>query len=599
VHAHQVGVFPLSGVLGAGSFGTVYLGTDPATHQPVAVKVLDRHDAQLRERLRAEATAMRQIDDPHCVRVVAVIDEPDVAAIVTEFIDGAPLRAVLQRAGRLTGPQACHVMRGALRGLVAVHAAGLLHGDIKPDNVLVDRHGVSLLIDFGLAAAPRSAANRAHYLAGSSAYLSPEQIRGESADVRSDVYACAVVLYELLCGQRPYLADRVEAVLDQHLWAAVPDPRWIDPTITAAFARLCVSGLAKDPALRPQSAAEFLALLEDAADERYGHAWRAGAGLGALAGALVGGGLGRARAAAFTSRPVRAALGVGAAAVVATGAVIALHTNHSKPPVAAPPRPSSSTPATQRLSGHLVVTTGSGRTISVLNPDGTAPRLVPSASVLCCYAPALSPDGSLLLTAGEGTVSVGKGDGSAQRVVWASPTLSVTALTWSPNGTRIAFAATDPSTPVPSSDLDVINADGSNARTVARDLNIHSIAWSPDGSQLAFAANQGGIFVQSATGGSAHDVLRSDRILPGSLSWAPGHSLLFSETGVDPNGTWIINTDGSGTRSILPGATSPSWAPDGTHFAAVANGRVVIALLTGQVVSRIGPADTATVQWGG
>lgn len=598
MHAHQVGVFPVSGVLGKGSFGTVYLGEDLATRQPVAVKVLDRHDAQLRERLRAEATAMRQINDPHCVRVIEVIDEPDVAAIVTEFVDGASLRAALRQAGRLTGPQACSVMHGALSGLVAVHAAGLLHGDIKPDNVLVDRHGVSLLIDFGLAAAPRSAANPASHLAGSSAYLSPEQIRGEPADVRSDVYACAVVLYELLCGQRPYLADRIDAVLDQHLHAPVPDPRSVDPAITAAFARLCISGLAKDPALRPQTATEFLALLEDAADERYGHAWRAGAGLGALAGAVVGGGLGRVRAIAFTSRPVRAAVSLGAVAVVATGVAVVLHANHAKSPVAAPTRPSTSSPATLRLSGHLVVTTGSGRTISVLNPDGTGQQLVPSATVLCCYAPVLSAEG-MLMTAGEGTVSVSKADGSAQRVVWASPTLSVTALAWSPSGTRLALAATDESTPVPSSELDVINADGSNVRTVAHDLNIHSIAWSPDGSQLAFVANQGGIFIQDTAGGSAHDVLRSHQMLPGSLSWAPGHTLLFSETGVDPTGTWTINTDASGLRHLLPGATSPSWAPDGTHFAAVAYGRIVIATSTGQVVSTVGPADTATVQWGG
>ncbi len=598
MHAHQVGVFPVSGVLGTGSFGTVYLGEDPATRQPVAVKVLDRHDAQLRERLRAEATAMRQINDPHCVRVIEVIDQPDVAAIVTEFVDGASLRAVLGQAGRLTGPQACSVMRGALSGLVAVHAAGLLHGDIKPDNVLVDRHGVSLLIDFGLAAAPRSAANPARHLAGSSAYLSPEQIRGDPADVRSDVYACAVVLYELLCGQRPYLADRIDAVLDQHLHAPVPDPRSVDPAITVAFARLCISGLAKDPALRPQTTAEFLALLEDAADERYGHAWRAGAGLGALAGAVVGGGVGRARAAAFASRPVRAAVSVGAVAVVATGVAVVLHANHAQSPVAAPTRPSTSSPATPRLSGHLVVTTGSGRTISVLNPDGTGQQLVPSATALCCYAPALSAEG-VLLTAGEGTVSVGKADGSAGRVVWASPTLAVTALAWSPSGTRIALAATDESTPVPSSELDVINADGSNVRTVAHDLNIHSIAWSPDGSQLAFVANQGGIFIQDAAGGSARDVLRSEQMLPGSLSWAPGQTLLFSQTGAEPTGTWTIKTDGSGLRPLLPAATSPSWSPDGTHFAAVAHGRIVIATSTGQVVSTVGPADTATVQWGG
>jgi serine/threonine protein kinase len=173
----------VSAVLGSGSFGTVYVGRDPGTGLAVAVKVLDRDrrdDAVFMAALRAEADAMRRIDDPHCVKVLDVIDEPALAAIVTELIDGASLRAVLGRAGRLTGPQALDVMRGALRGLIAVHEAGLVHGDIKPDNILVDRRGVSRLIDFGLAREAGSALRADGSLAGSPAYMSPEQIRPRS-----------------------------------------------------------------------------------------------------------------------------------------------------------------------------------------------------------------------------------------------------------------------------------------------------------------------------------------------------------------------------------------------------------------------------------
>jgi Protein kinase domain len=325
-----IGPYEVVGVIGSGGFGTVYLCTDPRNGDRVAAKVLDRGAAQdpvFLDRVHAEATAMRQVADEHCVRVRDVVIEPGVAAIVTDLVEGASLRAVLDRYGRLTGPQAVDVLRGALRGLVAVHRAGLLHGDIKPDNILVDRHGVSRLIDFGLAAAPPALGVRSAGLTGSPGYLSPEQIRREPADVRSDVYACAVMLFELLAGRRPYGGTDTQAVLDAHLHAPVPDPRAADPSISPAFAALCVRGLAKDPTARPASAADFLLQLEDAAAEQYGRAWRTGLGLGALVGGAAATGTEAARAASSIGGPARSALRAGrrisGRAVAATGAVAA------------------------------------------------------------------------------------------------------------------------------------------------------------------------------------------------------------------------------------------------------------------------------------
>ncbi|SDO88569.1 Protein kinase domain-containing protein [Nakamurella panacisegetis] len=286
----HVGRYRVSAVLGSGSFGTVYLGSDPTIGSPVAVKVLDRDrtdDQASMAALRSEADAMRRIQDRHCVRVIDVVDEPDVTAIVTELIDGASLRAVLTRAaGRLTGPQALDVMRGALLGLTAVHTAGLIHGDVKPDNILVDRRGVSRLIDFGLAR-PQGAVSADGSVAGSPAYMSPEQITGHQVTGRSDIYACAAVLFELLTGRRPYVSDRVVDVARMHLNAPVPDPREFEPTLAADLAQLCMKGLSKDPADRYATAADFLAALEQAAQQRYGAAWRTGLGLGALAGAAA------------------------------------------------------------------------------------------------------------------------------------------------------------------------------------------------------------------------------------------------------------------------------------------------------------------------
>lgn len=287
---NTVGRFGIVGVIGSGGFGTVYRGIDPADGSRVAVKVLDRGspaDPDFLARVEREATAMRQVSDQHCVRVRDVVVEPGVAAIVTDFVDGASLRAVLDRYGRLTGPQAVEILRGALLGLVAVHRAGLLHGDVKPDNILVDRAGVSRLIDFGLAAAPVAVAVHSARVTGSPGYLSPEQIRGEPTDERSDVYACAVMLFELLTGHRPYGGDTLPAVLNAHLSAPVPDPRAVEPSIGPVFAGLAMRGLAKEPAARPPSAADFLTELEVGARQQYGTAWRTGLALGGLAGGVA------------------------------------------------------------------------------------------------------------------------------------------------------------------------------------------------------------------------------------------------------------------------------------------------------------------------
>ena len=281
------GHYALDGTLGRGAFATVYRATDTRTGSMVALKILDRTadpDA-LRRQLHNEAAALQQIDDEHCARVLDVLADTT-PAIATEYIHGAPLRAVLTRAGTLTGPQALDVMRGALLGLAAVHRAGLLHGDVKPDNILVDRAGVSRLIDFGLTRAAGIAPTH-DAVTGSPAYMSPEQASGGSTDRRSDLYSCATVLFELLTGARPFPGATTTEVLRSHLHVPPPDPRSLHPELTEQLASVCTTGMAKNPDDRYQSADDFLDALSDAARRSYGGAWAAGTGLGALVGAVI------------------------------------------------------------------------------------------------------------------------------------------------------------------------------------------------------------------------------------------------------------------------------------------------------------------------
>lgn len=274
------------------------------------------------------------------------------------------------------------------------------------------------------------------------------------------------------------------------------------------------------------------------------------------------------------------------------------------------PSPSASVPPTSSpasVAGHMVYeTAGPGRSqVGEMNVDGTGAHLLPVNNMVCCYAPALSPDGSALLFAGEGTVSISRPDGRASRTIWSSGLASVTATSWSPHGDRIAFSANDP-TPAgpPMTAIFTAETNGHNLRKIAVGINIHDLAWSPDASRIAFLQNQSDIWVVPSTGGTVRSIFgaaqgQGSNELPGSLSWAPSTTILFDEVGQSPNGIWQVNGDGSNPRSLLPDGTSPSWSPDGSRFAAIRNGRIVIASSSGRVEATTGPTRIRTVQWGG
>ncbi len=278
-----LGRYQVVGVVGRGATGTVYLATDPATHQRVAVKLLDpalTAVAGVTERLRAEARALAELSSPHLVAALGVEEDGGRIFLVMEYVEGASLRAVERLAGRLTPEQAFGVVAGALRGLGRAHMAGMVHGDVKPENIVVDQEGTSRLVDFG-----QVVSTGATTLGGTPAYMSPEAARGLPLDARSDLYAMGVVLYEALAGTLPFRAPNDLALA--RLQAEEPPPPI--PGLPDQVAFLLDRTLAKDPADRPESAEVLLAELERAVASAYGTEWRLRAGVAALAaGVAVG-----------------------------------------------------------------------------------------------------------------------------------------------------------------------------------------------------------------------------------------------------------------------------------------------------------------------
>ena len=361
--SQTIGGYTLDSELGRGATGVVYRAHD-GRGNVVALKVLDvalSADAGFRERFAREAETMTRLDDPHCVAVYAHSVDTYDAWIAMEYVDGASLRAVLEHARTLSAPQACGVLLGALAGLGHAHQLGLVHRDVKPDNVLVDRTGTSKLADFGLVADhTRDAPSRT--IEGTPAYMSPEQVRGEPPDARSDLYAAGCVLYELITGRAPYTADTPLAVMQAHLAASVPDTAALPDHI----AQVVTSALAKDPNERPASAEAFAAELQTAADHDLGPFWLASASIAGLAAGILG-----AHAAADTLNAMHRrrprGVKIAAAAVVALvvgSAIIAARSasrHDAAPRVPAHAVAAASTPTTIAAAAIRNVVTTSGQ----------------------------------------------------------------------------------------------------------------------------------------------------------------------------------------------------------------------------------------------
>jgi len=259
--------------LARGGMATVYTATDTRLDRTVAVKVMHpayAEDGDFVARFRREAKAAARLSHPH---VVGVYDQgseppmlrggPPVVFLVMEYVAGRTLRDLLRERGRLSAPRSLEVLDPVLAALGAAHAAGLVHRDVKPENVLLADDGRIKVADFGLARAVESATVTASVtmLIGTVAYLAPEQVATGAADARTDVYAAGVLLYELLTGRPPYDGPNPMAVAFRHVHEDVPAPSTARPGLPRPVDHLVARATARDPACRFADAGEFLSAL--------------------------------------------------------------------------------------------------------------------------------------------------------------------------------------------------------------------------------------------------------------------------------------------------------------------------------------------------
>jgi serine/threonine protein kinase len=542
----QIGPYRIVCEIGRGGMGRVYKARHDGLGRNAALKFLPPHlaaDDKARERFLAEAQAVAALDHPNICTVHDVGESEDGRLyIAMTCYEGETLRAMFTR-GPLPVEESLDFALRVAEGLAAAHAAGIVHRDVKPANVMVTDSGSLKLLDFGLARLEGSLhLTMAGARMGTVAYMSPEQVHGEAVDNRADIWSFGVVLYEMLTGRRPFGGEYEQAVIYNILHGEPAPLRSLRPDAPPALARVVEKALAKEPAARY---ADMQAVVEDLRSAQRGAP---------------------APAATRPKAPSRTRWGVLAVATaLAALLVLAAVSMRSREPERRSP------PASHRQ----VTTTGLAR------------------------APEISPDGQFMAYI-EGTSEtelrvVVQDLSGGNPIVVLDQCYDCWNLRWLPDGSALSFSAwIDPEQGRTANFL-VPRLGGALRRL---DPYTGTFSWSPDGSRYAGASTSDKhiVIVERATGEITD---RLDLDVPFTVfhgvDWSPkGDRLLFFTHDEEQRFTiWTIATDGSGIRNVVEASThifSPRWSADGAAIYYMLDQGATEAVMRVPIDSRSGAA---------
>ncbi len=266
-----LGPYQIVSVIGQGGMGTVYKALQPSLNRHVAIKVLPEYLAQdedFVQRFRHEATIAASLQHPNILNVYDVGQEDRLHYIVMQLLEGCTLAQLLEREKVLPLARTAHIISQMASALDCAHQRHLVHRDVKPSNIFVGPGDHATLMDFGIVKAlSGTRLTRTGVTIGTPEYMSPEQIEGQVLDQRSDLYSLGVVLYQMVTGRVPFMADTPNSVLYAHVHKPPAPPSQMNPSIVQPVEAVVLKALAKDPQARYQSGAQMAAAL-DAAVQR-------------------------------------------------------------------------------------------------------------------------------------------------------------------------------------------------------------------------------------------------------------------------------------------------------------------------------------------
>ncbi|HVW87432.1 MAG TPA: protein kinase [Bryobacteraceae bacterium] len=274
----QIGRYRIVGELGRGAMGVVYLAVDPAIGRKVAIKTIrirDIDDAQQRERLRErlfrEARSAGVLSHPNIVTIYDMDETEGLAYIAMAYVNGPTLEKILGSDQPLSGSKMLRILRQAALALDYAHSKGIIHRDVKPANIMTDEDGSVKITDFGIAKLTAGAhSTETKTVAGTPNYMSPEQVQGLGVDGRSDQFSLAVIAYEILTGERPFVGEHLSTIVYKIVAEDPPSADRLNGTLTPQIDAVLRKGLAKKPEDRYPNCSHFVGALELACAESRG-----------------------------------------------------------------------------------------------------------------------------------------------------------------------------------------------------------------------------------------------------------------------------------------------------------------------------------------
>jgi len=267
----NIGKYKILGILGQGGMGIVYKAIDPDIERDVAIKAIrfenfpeGTQKDDLIARFIREGRAAGKLAHANIVTVYDVCRDQDLTYIVMQYIEGRSLQALIDSGKRLTFPEINAIMKPIADALCYAHQSGIVHRDIKPANILLDKTGKPYLADFGVARMDSSTMTRTGTTVGTLGYMSPEQVKGQNIDHRSDIFALGIILYELLTGKTPFPGENISTIVYKIVHEQPPRMTEINKDIPAGYDFVVGKALAKNPEDRYQSCRQLIVGLESA-----------------------------------------------------------------------------------------------------------------------------------------------------------------------------------------------------------------------------------------------------------------------------------------------------------------------------------------------